>query len=283
MNCKNCNHKLESKAHFCDNCGARIIKSRISFKFLIIEFFTAMDIESAFFRTLKKMFTKPHEVLNEYLSGVRKKYINPFTYLAIGAAIALVSFNYFSEDYIKIQRQVNSNQIKQWEELAKRDLSKVKNVSKKELLKLQQQQQVAKTQLKFLSFWFELFLKYFNIMSFVFLPFYAFLSKWTYRKPHNYGEHLIMNAYLQGSTMYISVLAFFLGILISPSIFIYSMFITIAYYLYSFSKLYNHSFGKATLKLLRFVLVLLITFIIIILLTFIISFILHKIGITKLG
>ena len=38
------------------------------------------------------MFTQPHIVLTEYLSGVRKRYVNPFGYLAVGAALSLIIF-----------------------------------------------------------------------------------------------------------------------------------------------------------------------------------------------
>ncbi|WP_299161302.1 DUF3667 domain-containing protein [uncultured Tenacibaculum sp.] len=270
MNCKNCNEILENDAHFCDNCGAKVIKNRITFKFLMIELFAVFGIDSLYLTTLRKMFTAPQDVMNEYLQGVRRRYINPFAYLAVGAALSLIIFNYFSDDYLKMQSTVNQTQVTELKELAEKDLTTIKNISEIELNKLKAKQQIAKKQLAFMENWVVLFLRYFNIMTFLLLPFYALLSKLTYTKPHNFGEHIVSNAYIQGTSMYISIIAFFLGMIIHPNIFLSSFFIIIIYYLYVFNKLYKHSFGKSILKLLRFigvlillVLILTITFLII--------------------
>ncbi|TVZ57128.1 uncharacterized protein DUF3667 [Lutibacter sp. Hel_I_33_5] len=284
MNCKNCQDPLEDNAQFCDNCGAKVIKSRITFKLLIIELFTnVFGVDSKFFLTLKKMITAPHIVINEYIIGVRKKYINPFAYLAVGAALSLLVFNFFSEDYKRIQSSLNEGQIKKMKETAEKDLSKIKNLSEKELKKLQIEQNSAKTTIVFLEKYVNFILHNFNFVVFLFIPFYAFLSKWTYRKPHNYGEHIVINAYLQGTSMYFSIFFFFLSLLIHPKIFAGSMILLMFYYLYSFGKLYSLRFWKSFTKLIRFILVLIITTIIFIIiggiLAFIIRFILARFGI----
>ncbi len=46
MNCKNCQDPLEENAQFCDNCGAKVITSRITFKFLITVLFAVMGLET---------------------------------------------------------------------------------------------------------------------------------------------------------------------------------------------------------------------------------------------
>lgn len=103
--------------------------------------------------------------------------------------------------------------------------------------------------------WLNFFLRYFNLMAFLFLPIYALYSKWTFRKPYNFGEHIVINAYLQGSTMYISLIAFFLAILINPKIYTFSIFVFMLYYLYSFSRLYQYNWKQIILSVLRFILV----------------------------
>lgn len=140
MNCKNCNEILENNALFCDNCGAKIIKSRITFRFLMVELFSMLGFNSMFFNTLKKMFLAPNEVLNEYLNGIRKRYVNPFAYLAVGAALSLIIFNFFSKDYLKMQATVNQSQTKEIKELANKDLSTIKNLSTEEFNKLKVKQ-----------------------------------------------------------------------------------------------------------------------------------------------
>ena len=262
MNCKNCQDPLEENALFCDNCGAKVIKNRITFKFLIVELFAVMGLESLYFKTLKKMLIAPQEVLNEYLNGVRKKYVNPFGYLAVGAALSLITFNFFSKEFKDIQTAVDTAQIKDMKDLVKKDLTTIKNITEEELLVLKKKQDSAKMNLKFQEGYFDFFLKYFNLMAFLFLPVYALTSKWTYRKPHNFGEHIVMNAFLQGTTMYISLIFFLISLFTHPLVYSASMLLYIVYYLFAFSKLYNHSFGKSILKFLRFVVVLVIVMII---------------------
>lgn len=273
MNCKNCNDPIEVNDHFCENCGAKIIKNRITFRFLMTELFAVLGFDSLFFKTLKRMFLAPHEVLNEYLNGVRRRYVNPFAYLAVGAALSLIIYNFFSEDYLRMQGNINASQVKEIKETANKDLSNIKDLSEKKLNKIKNKQKVAKKQIQFMDSWVKFVLNNFNIIAFLFLPFYAFLSKLTYNKPYNYGEHIVINAYIQGTIMFISIITFFLGILIHPNIFILSIFITIIYYLYVFNKLFKHNLWKSFLKLLRFVLVLILSFIIITVVGGIIAFI----------
>lgn len=264
MTCKNCNEQLENDAHFCDNCGAKVMKQRITLRFLLGELFASMGFESLYFTTLKKMLVAPHEVINEYLNGVRKRYVNPFAFLAVGAALSLISFNSFADEFKAMQGSIETEQSREMKEIASKDLSKIKNISEKDLKRLKDKQLSAKIGLKVQEKYLDLMLRYFNLVTFLFLPFYALLSKWTYRKPHNYGEHIVMNAYLQGTTMYISVIAFFSSLVLNPNIYFMSMFLYILYYLYAFKKLYKHSIGKSILKLIRFIIVLAVCFILLI-------------------
>lgn len=258
MNCKNCNEVLEDEALFCDHCGAKVIKNRISLRFLLGELFASMGFESIYFLTLKKMFTAPHEVIQEYLGGVRKRYINPFAYLAVGAAVSLIVFNYFSDDYLRMQESFNKEQIAEAKELISKDLTTIKGLSEKELEKLKVKQSAAKIQIGFVETWSTFLLKYFNISTFLFLPFYALISKLTYNKRLNYGEHIVANAYLQGTTMYTMVICFLLSIFVHPQIFMLSMLIVILYYLYAYGKLYKLNFTQSVVKLLKFIPVLLL-------------------------
>lgn len=256
MNCKNCNDPLEENAMFCDNCGAKVIKQRITLRFLLGELFAVMGLESIYIATLKKMCTSPQEVLNEYLTGVRKRYVNPFAFLAVGAGLSLITFNFFSDEFKQMQSNADTTQTIELRELANKDLSTIKNISAEELIALKKKQDSAKFGLKFQEGYLNFILKYFNLMAFLLLPFYAVVSKWTYRKPHNFGEHIVMNAYLQGFTMYISVIAFFISLVTHPIVYLSSTVLYIVYYLFAFGKLYHHSFWKSILKLLRFIIVL---------------------------
>ena len=282
MICKNCEEKLENDAQFCDNCGAKVIVSRITFRQLVTELvINVFGIDSKFFLTLKKMVTNPDEVLTEYLTGVRKKYVNPFAFLAIGAGLSLIIFNYFADDFINMQSNFRSEDISQLRETANLDVSAFKNVSKEELQKMEKNKKMAQKQLEVSENIMQFMLRYYNLLTFLFLPFYALLSKWTYRKPHNFGEHIVMNSYLYGLTTYFSIIAFFAAMLIHPSIYFYSVIAYILYYLYAFKKLYKLSIGTSVLKFFRFLIGVLLFGVILSVLIAIIVFILSKFGLIK--
>ena len=282
MNCKNCNHTLNDDAHFCQNCGAKIVVDRITFKALLLDvFINVFGFDSRFFTTLRTVARQPHVVINDVLSGVRKRYMNPFAFLAVGAAISLLVFNYFDEEFRLVNSEVNWEQIQENKRLANMDISSMEGLTQKEIKRLETQKQGAQFQLKFLDGYMNFMLQYYNIFSFVFLLIYAALSKWTYWKPHNFGEHIVINAYIFGFTIYLSLILFFLAITIHPSIYTYSVFIYIVFYMFAFGKLYKLSIGKNILKLLRFLLGLLIFFAISMLIGVAVGIILALIGVLK--
>lgn len=96
MTCKNCNSQLKSEQLFCDNCGSKVIRKRITVKNLSSDLASnVFGWDNKFFLTLRMLILKPHVILKEYIEGARKKYMNPFTLLGLGAAIALFVFNFF--------------------------------------------------------------------------------------------------------------------------------------------------------------------------------------------
>ncbi|AXT19292.1 DUF3667 domain-containing protein [Flavobacteriaceae bacterium AU392] len=117
MNCKNCNTPLSIYAtNYCLHCGARVIKNRLTFKGLVEqageEFF---NIENKPLRTFIHLFTKPKAVIDGYINGTRKKYVNPISFIAISLAFSAIQFfiiNTFFNDFINnpnIQSTQNTN------------------------------------------------------------------------------------------------------------------------------------------------------------------------------
>lgn len=253
MNCKNCQHPLEENAHFCDHCGAKVIKDRITFRELVVLFITDIfGIDSRFFRTLKEMAIHPDKVLNEYLNGVRKRYMNPFGFLAVAAGVSLLVFNYFADDFIAINKAATSVQMEQYEKDAQIDITKMKDLSEKEKKVLEAKKKLAETQLKINKGMLQFMLRYLNLLTFVLLFILAVLSKWTFWKPYNYGEHLIINAYLYGLLTYSSIVLFLLSIVISPSIYFYSTLLYIIFYMYAFGKFFKLTLWQNIVRLLKF-------------------------------
>ena len=96
-------------------------------------------------------------------------------------------------------------------------------------------------------------LKYYNLFAFLLLPFYTLISFLVFRKPYNFGEHLVINTYLQSITSFFSVLLFIFSLLIGINLF--GTGITILpflYYCFAFKKLYKLTFGQLLLKVLKF-------------------------------
>lgn len=282
MNCKNCNHPLHEDAHFCENCGAKVVVERITFKALFLDvIINVFGFDSKFFTTLRMTARQPHVVINDVLGGVRKRYMNPFAFLAVGAALSLLIFNYFEEDFKTINSEANATQIEEFKQKANLDIAAMEGLSEKQIQKLTIEKSMAEMQLKFLDGMMNFMLHYYNLLTFVFLFLYAILSKWTFWKPHNLGEHIVINAYIYGFTTYISLILFFLSMAIHPSIYTYSMLFYIVFYMYAFGKLYQLSIWKNILKLLRFLIGLAILFIIIVCATIAISFTLGYFGLIK--
>jgi len=95
-------------------------------------------------------------------------------------------------------------------------------------------------------------LKYYNLVAFLALPIYALISFFVYRKPYNYGEHLVINAYMQGFLLISILFAFIISLVTHPLVY-YGMFmLSIVYYLYVYGKLYQLPFWDNMLKLLKF-------------------------------
>ena len=96
-------------------------------------------------------------------------------------------------------------------------------------------------------------LQYFNLFSFLILPIYTWIAFRVFRAPYNYGEHLVINAYLQGVTFLTTTVTFLLSLVISPAIYFMSMLITVGYYCYAYGKLYEYGLSEILMKLLKFI------------------------------
>lgn len=89
MHCKNCGSNLRTDYSYCPNCGAKVIRNRITIKnlwFDVVERF--FNIDNTFIKTYLHLFTKPEKVIGGYISGQRKKYLNPISYFTIALTLS---------------------------------------------------------------------------------------------------------------------------------------------------------------------------------------------------
>lgn len=89
MHCKNCNTELRTNQHYCDECGAKVIRNRLTLKVIAHqinnEFFS---LDNRLLRTFITLFTKPEDVIVGYIKGTRKKYIDVIQYFAFSLTLA---------------------------------------------------------------------------------------------------------------------------------------------------------------------------------------------------
>ena len=248
MICKNCKTNITEVSSFCNSCGAKVITERISVKNLLSD--VTQNIfgwDNRFFYTIKILVSKPGILLREYFNGTRNKYVNPFTFLAIGTAVSLFAFSTFDEQFLSVTDKFNNAQLEWFSENLGGQFADPD-------FKAQQLEQSSNTS--------RIMLKYFNLLVIVLLPFYTFLAFLVYRRPYNYGEHLIVNSYIQGFSFLTTTIVFFISILVHPLLYLIIYPLLILYYIYVYGKLYKLSIGQSILKFIVFLAILFATAII---------------------
>lgn len=268
MNCRNCSYLISENSGYCQSCGAKVIRERITFKGLKSDFFSnVLGLDNLFIRTLIGIITSPDKVIAEYISGTRKKFMNPFAFLVIGTAVATFVFNFFSEKYIELMLSAqNEAMYETLFSITNPDLDKETAVYQEQFIEYKQEQyEINKATQNFM-------LKYFNFIAFLLIPFYALLSFLVFgKKKYNYGEHLVINSYLLGLALFSGTLFFLLGLVTSPYIYMLSSLIIVFYYSYTYKKLSDYSVGQIFLKFLKFIAVLILLSIIFVVLVIVIT------------
>jgi len=231
--CKNCNFQIDHYS-FCPNCGAKKITKRITFNNLTQEFSDRfLNLDNSFIRTFIHLFTKPKDVIDGYIHGVRKRYINVFSYFAISLTIAsLYSFILGKyKDVIFANVFTNVNQV---------EVSKIAS---------------------------DISFEYQSLISFLTIPLLAFISRLVFLnyKKYNLTEHFVIHLYAYSHiTMVISFITLPL-LLIVKNIFLILWIqfpVSIIYIAFVLKSLYGISLKKILLKTLVFLLIMSVLFII---------------------
>lgn len=229
MHCKNCNTTLKETAKFCDACGGKVIKHRLDFKTVAGEFFeTIISWDNKFFKTFSHLITKPQEVANGYLEGIRKRYMQPFSYMLVVLSI------------YGIYLMLSKSMMLEYAETMKESLDKFSNVSKNnnfDFIKI----------MKFLQ-------KNSTVFIFSIIPIFAFINKIIFRK-RNFIEHIILLLYSMGTVMIISNGIGFLGIIFKINygyINKLSDILMILYSIYYYKKIFDLDIWEIILKTLYF-------------------------------
>jgi hypothetical protein len=234
MECKNCERPLGTDYSFCSNCGAKIIRNRLTFKSLWYDISERyFNLDNTFLKTFWHLFIKPEKVIGGYVNGVRKKYLNPFSYYAIAITVSGLLFFIVKEFF-------------------------------PESLNMDWMMPKGGTQMD--DEIFDRTAKYQTIISLVSIPLYAFLSKLVFlkNKKLNYTEHVVLNTYLFGqySIAYFPCALIALSLGMNYMVFTYiGLLFYVFYFAYSLKRIYQLSWGTIFLKTLLFIFILLIAYI----------------------
>lgn len=239
MNCKNCTHPINAEANYCEKCGGKIVLSRINVKSLLTQ--AASNIfgwDNRYFATIRGLLTKPGKTLYAYIDGTRNRYMNPFSFLLIGLTLCVFVFKFYSQDYLAISEEANKQQLVWMADTFGGIYAD--EAYQKQSLELNSKMQ-------------NFILKYFNLVSFLLIPVYTLFTWLIFRKPFNYGEHLVINSYLQGVGFHFTTIFFLLTVFVHPSFFLVASLGTFTLYCISLKQLYKLSWAELILKILLFI------------------------------
>ena len=232
MNCKNCNTELKKQDDYCNSCGGKVVRNRLTFKNLfehITE--TFFNFDNKLLRTLIDLFKKPDIVIGGYINGTRKRYVNPISYLALTLTVSgiyLIIINKFFPNVFVAMSSAGAD-----------------------------------GQQEFMTIYIEYLQKYYSLFMVSLIPLYALISRLVFinRKDFNFTEHIVMAMYIMAQ---FSLVSSFLNIallllqlppdLLGTS----SIFLQMAYFGYCYARLYKLSIKGFILRTLWFFCILLI-------------------------
>lgn len=89
MNCKNCQTPQRTDFNYCPSCGAKVVHHRLSFKNLTYDITERyFNLDNTFIKTVVQLCVRPEVVIEAYIQGVRRKFLNPISHLGIALTLA---------------------------------------------------------------------------------------------------------------------------------------------------------------------------------------------------
>jgi len=250
MNCKNCDSNFEDNSDYCNSCGAKVIRNRLTFRNLFEHIGeTFFNYDNKLLRTFLDLFKKPEIVIGSYVQGVRKRYVNPISFFGItltlnGLNIFLISK--FYKKYLDVSNLLG-------------DIGSSSDEGQKKAMEMVS----------------EISLEYASLTFSILIPFGALIS-WIvfFNKKYNYTEHVILYLYSMSVYSILSIVFGLLTLVIIPEkylLFASIMYLFIfIYHCYIFIRLFKLSIWQLVLKTLMFLVLFFISYIGISILTIIV-------------
>jgi len=248
MHCKNCQSQLNPSSKYCSACGAKVIKNRLTIKSIANDFSAQfLNYDNRFLQTFITMFTRPEAVIDGYVGGLRKRYMNVLGYFAV--AVTLTGFvSYVNNKFFPGRFE------KLYEGIAEDENSA----------------QVSIALYQFIT-------EYQTFIMFAFIPIFAAMTKWVFwnYKKYNYSEHLVLNMYIYShASIVVGVLTLISQI--DTRLFeanaVLSMAIQVLLYAYVLKRLFQLNFWRIVVKTLFFLVLLIPLYLILIVVVLIAMF-----------
>lgn len=222
MNCKNCYIDLVSESAYCHNCGGRIIRNRLTIKNLLENFTeTYLNYDNRLLQTLLNLFKKPNEVVDTYINGTRKRYIDPISFLAISFTFSGIYLFFFQDKMREAMSFINLNNYQQQEKLNQAIFN--------------------------LTFEYNSFLYLIIIPALALISWVVFLNN-----KYNFTEHVIIYIYSMSFTSIVSSLISIVSLTIFPKNFLVSIYATyifmFVFHLVLLKRLFNLTIKQLAIK-----------------------------------
>ncbi|WP_373017384.1 DUF3667 domain-containing protein [Muriicola sp.] len=89
MKCKNCQTPQRTDFKYCPACGAKVVVHRLTFKNLTYDITERyFNLDNTFIRTFVQLLVRPEQVIDSYIQGVRRRYLNPISHLGIALTLS---------------------------------------------------------------------------------------------------------------------------------------------------------------------------------------------------
>ncbi|MBR9845799.1 MAG: DUF3667 domain-containing protein [Algicola sp.] len=255
MKCKNCNTALSKLINYCPICGAKIVKKRLTFKNITADINEQfLNIDNKFLKTFIHLFSKPEDVINGFIDGTRKKYVNVIQYFAISLTLVGVQV-FLMNTFFKDALEFDPNMFGPMMDSEAQKNNPFANFNIEEVNNFQSIIYILSVPVSTIATWIS----------------YYILGI----RHYNFTEHLVINLYYSGQIIFVTAILSILFLCFGLDYLLISGVIsvlTFGYFFYVLKRVFNSTFWDTVLHFIVVMFAYLILFVVLIIIATIIGF-----------